>query len=178
MNPSSDELIENIHRDNRRFKFAQTLFVVLVVIGMFIVVIVFNRGFQAAQRHSDEQLAKQTAYIQCLAKFFATKDRANLTLDDLDKCNFNRDGEVINGVDLTPSKQQNFSTPLTPPEQKRPITVPTNGGGSMASPQQPAVTSGNSGGQSTSPELPIVPNVLKVISKPACGLPADLCIAN
>lgn len=91
------------HAD-RKFRMAQTVF--MFAAGMVLCLLLMlqyqsQRNFQLEsaarakdilelQRHNDaqndKQLAKQTRYIKCIAHFFASKDRANRQLTDLDSC--------------------------------------------------------------------------------------------
>jgi hypothetical protein len=176
-------LLRNIERKDRRFRFFQGLFLGAIGLGIVVLLLLqfnYNARFQAqsAERarglktltadnkrlgEDNKRLSEQTnRYIQCVARFFATTDRANLVLTNLDKCNFTQNGKPVPGVDASPTAGDGSNAPAA------------SGQGATAAPRQSTQPSGSSGGGGTNPG-PAQPDVLRVITKPVCDV-STICV--
>lgn len=109
-----DGLRKDVERKDRRFRAAQTIFMTVVIVVLLgVLAMLYNNTEQLrAQVNSIEELAKKQAataleikhstdelkkdsaaqsdkvirYVECLAQFFATTDRANRVISDLQNC--------------------------------------------------------------------------------------------
>lgn len=127
------DLAAKIQHTDRLFRIAQTIFTLLVAVMIFVMILIQirtqqqiatqsaerGRGILELQKHNDEELAKQSRYIECIAQFFARADRSTLVLEDLGECNILRNGQNVPGVDLTP-------TSTSAPKNTMPITASNN----------------------------------------------------
>jgi len=134
------ELISSIETKDRRFRFALGIFMMLIALALLAVFMVQFNSAQASrdqgadrqreilklQQHNDEEFAKQTRYIQCIAQFFATKDRASRVLTDLDNCSFLQDGQPVTGVVLPATNV--LPGDSIPGQSVTPTTIPSSTG--------------------------------------------------
>lgn len=125
MHATTQKLIADIEAKDRRFRTAQAIFMVLIMLAISALLMfqyiqlsdandtqdAQTKSVLAIEKHNDEQLQKQTRYIQCIAQFFARNDRATLVLKDLDQCNIQSDGITVPGVDLTPTQAISTTNP-------------------------------------------------------------------
>lgn len=105
---TTDELISQIERKDRRFRLAQTIFMVSTFIALIIVIFIQNQtlgGVQdqlsqakrvAAQQNeqADASRDKIIRRLDCMVVFFTQKDRTNLSIQNIDKCTLDRDGDI------------------------------------------------------------------------------------
>jgi hypothetical protein len=158
---NTHDLISTIERKDRRFRFFQTLFMVGTFIALIIIIGGQQRTLDGVQKQLSE--ARQTAQAQskqtdnsqttilrrldCLAVYFSQKDRASLTIENIDQCTLNRDGTPQQffqnnsngdgGTSVTPQEQTPGSTApngtangsvsgtTNPPKQTTPTTPAT-----------------------------------------------------
>lgn len=107
LHASTQRLIANIEKKDRRFRVAQAIFMALVALAM-IVLLLLNYvqliqknhllGQQGAllqqqkdsteelKRNTNDRLDKVDNHIDCIAKFFAQSNRAELSIADLQSC--------------------------------------------------------------------------------------------
>lgn len=114
---STQELISDIERNDRRFRMSVT--VLLVIIGLAIGVMLFLQ-YQALERFKSqaarneaensalqktikEETQKTNRYLQCIAQYFANPDRADTTIKSIDDCTIDKTtGALVPGLDSTP----------------------------------------------------------------------------
>lgn len=133
---STQELIQRVEIQNRKFKIAQTVFMTLLLVSLCAVI---TLQFQTLN-NVEKQLAEQTIIteqndkttneqtdkiirrLDCMVAFFSQTDRVNLTIADIEKCSLNRDGSIQQfslNPESTPSAQSPDNTePNTSPESR------------------------------------------------------------
>lgn len=174
---STDKLIHAIEVKDRRFRLFQTLFMV----GTFLALIFIISAQQRTLNGVEEQLtqAKQIASdnskqskdqqdtilrrLDCMSVFFSQRDRTNLSIENIDKCTLNRDGNLQQFFTQQPGKE-----PETTREQQ-----PSSAGPSNLTPSTPSEDEG------ATEEDPIIPpttiNLPLVETSPICVLKL-LCV--
>ena len=164
------DLLHKIERNDRRFRMAQSIFMTvigLVLVGLIAAQFVVIRNFQdqSGERakgihtlqdsnrkllEENKHLSEQTnRYIQCIAQFFATTDRQDRVLADLDACTYMDGGEIVPGLTAPQNGSTNSPAPTTTQN------TPANPGGA---------------GESTTPvtPTPAVPDPVRVFGIPVC----------
>lgn len=105
---STDDLIAQIERKDRRFRLAQTVFMLSTFLALLIVIFIQNQTLHQVQQQlvsakntaaqQDDNANKATDKIirrlDCMTVFFSQKDRTNLTIKDIDECTLERDGDI------------------------------------------------------------------------------------
>lgn len=152
---STETLIAAIERKDRRFRLFQTLFMV----GTFILLIVI---ISAQQRTLDgvrdqltqaKQIAAQTAErskeqqdtilrrLDCMSVFFSQRDRTNLSIENIDKCTLNRDGDLQQFFTQQPGEEPQTTREQQAPSNLTPSTPPKEDEGAVTDPpaDQPEV---------------------------------------
>lgn len=126
---TTDQLIEQIETKDRRFRLAQTVFMVSTFIALAIVIFIQNQTLHGVQdqltqakevaaeqsKQSDKSDEKIIRRLDCMTVFFSQRNRTNLTIDNIDRCTLNREGNL----------QEFFTTdendePTTTPEEQPP----------------------------------------------------------
>ncbi len=110
------ELIEEIEKKNKRFRFAEMLFIVMTFLGLITVIVIQQRtldtsratlvAVQAQLKQQDQSVNQINRHIDCVLVFFSQRDRANLSIEDVNKCT------LSNGTSAT----QYFQTKSGQPE--------------------------------------------------------------
>lgn len=134
---STQDLIGIIERKDRRFRFFQTLFMVGTFVALIIIIGGQQRTLTGVQTQLEE--ARKTAITQnkasvdardvilrrldCLAVYFSQRDRANLTIQNIDECTLNRDGTAQQFFQN--NSNGDGGTTVTPTEQAPGATTPT-----------------------------------------------------
>ncbi len=104
----TQQLIEDIEKKDRRFRIAQSVFTALILIVLTIIVTAQYRTLQAvqAQLRQQKQIAREATItsennqstilrrLDCMTTFFTQTDRTNLTIQNIDRCTLNRDGDI------------------------------------------------------------------------------------
>lgn len=127
------DLLHRIEKNDRRFRMAQTIFMSLIgfiLVGLIAAQFMVIRSFQdqSAERanglkqlqqdnkqlaQDNKHLTEQTnRYIQCIAQFFATTDRQDRILTDLDDCIYEDGGTTVPGVIVPPTSSNSAATQL------------------------------------------------------------------
>lgn len=131
-NMTTDELIEQIESKDRRFRLAQTIFMVSTFIALIIVIVIQNQTLHGVQeqltqakdvaaqqsRQSDASDAKIIRRLDCMVVFFSQKDRTNLSITNIDECTLDRDGNLQRF--FTQDAEGNTTTTPTPQGQDSP----------------------------------------------------------
>lgn len=122
---TTDELLHLIETNDRRFRVAQAVFM-FVISGILVTLLFSNyQTIVAFQKQSEErrnaiekiqQATKDSVdeterYIYCIAQFFASKDRANLIITDLDNCKIT---DTSSASTLTPAQLSGEPAPTSP----------------------------------------------------------------
>ncbi len=178
MNPSSTELIRSVENRNRKYRVAFVVLMGLVLASLvFVVTLQYQalqkiegqsaeraRALKSLQEKTLETSGRTNSYIQCIARFFAEPNRADVTLTDLDKCNLERNGTAVPGVDNSPTT---FLT-VAPqePDHSQPLTV-TNQPSPVLGPVVPVTP--------TEP-LPAIPKPVELLGIPVCIPFTKICV--
>lgn len=125
------DLLHKIERNDRHFRMAQSIFMTLIgliLVGLIAAqfVVINNFQSQSAERakslkalqqsnnelaESNKHLSEQSnRYIQCIAQFFASEDRQNRVLEDLDSCIYTDSGETVPGVIIPQTSSNSADT--------------------------------------------------------------------
>jgi len=105
---NTNELIAQIEKKDRRFRFFQTLFMVMTMVALVLVISAQQRTLdgvrdqlveqkriaEVADKNSKDQLATILRRFDCLVVYFGQKNRSTLTIENIDKCTLNRDGNI------------------------------------------------------------------------------------
>jgi len=131
----TDTLIYTIKRKNRHFHLFQTLFMITTFITLIIIISAQQRTLNGVrdQLTQAKQIASQTAErskeqqdtilrrLDCMSVFFSQRDRTNLSIENIDKCTLNRDGDLQQFFIQEPGEQ-----PETTREQQSSSAGPEN----------------------------------------------------
>lgn len=157
LHKTTQELIKTIERKDKRFRFAQTIFMIMSTAALIIGGMYFINGqnrdridrekqtSNIIQKQSDkiDDLSKK---IQCLSNFFSQPDRQNLVITDPNKCFTDRldnDGGFTNSItnpgpdntiqnnNTNPTNSQVSNTQTPASDQNQP---PDGGSGQEANP--------------------------------------------
>lgn len=126
-----DELVKNIEDKDRRFRIAQTIFMIATLLALLVVIAAQQRtlkGVEAQLQQAKTVAAENTKNIKstqsvivrrldCMAVFFSQRNRTNLTIDDIDKCTLNQNGDI-----QTFFTEENGQTETTKTEQPQSLT--------------------------------------------------------
>lgn len=121
---TTQQLIENIEKKDRRFRTAQAIFMAILFSALVGIIFIQFKTLQSvqqqlvAQKDTAQETTKENQQIQdkiirrldCMVAFFSQTDRTNLSIADIDKCSLNRDGNV----------QQFFQSPESTPSAQSP----------------------------------------------------------
>lgn len=119
------DLRRQIDKSDRRFRIAQSVFMVAVICGLILVLgVLFDRydkqqeqlrnAVAELKEDNSAQLSRQTKYIECIAQIFAQSDRGSIVLKDFEDCMLVRVESSAAGQNrLEPS-----SAPSPKPQQK------------------------------------------------------------
>lgn len=176
-NSETRQLIENIERKDKRFRLAQSAFMLLLMISLVGVITLQFQTLQgvkqqlveqkssndAAIKRSDEQRDKIIRRLDCVVVFFSQKDRVDLSIDNVDQCTLNRDISV----------QQFFESPESTPSNNPSNTNPSGTSGSTQTP-----TSHSQGGNNPPPEAVSSPEPMKILGIPVCIPFTKTCIGG
>lgn len=105
---STDDLIAQIERKDRRFRLAQTVFMVSTFIALIVVIFIQNQTLHGVQeqlaqakevaakqsKQSDASDAKIIRRLDCMVVFFSQKDRTNLSIANIEDCTLDKDGNI------------------------------------------------------------------------------------
>lgn len=177
---STQDLIGVIERKDRRFRIAQAIFMFATLLALVVVIGAQQRTLTAikdqldqaksaqaaATKQSDDQRDKIIRRLDCIVVFFTLPNRANVTIDDIDKCSLNQNKAV----------QQFFQQPETTPAEKPPNLAPSSSSpaGTTAQPNQPQPTP-----TPATPPVPVIPSPpdpLRILGIPVCVPLTGLCI--
>lgn len=151
-----NDLLDKAERGNRLTHIGQNLLAILIiaVLGLLTIATIetnqqLRQQLQASQKQNQQQTAdtqhvisevqrqsaQQTAYIRCIALFFATPDRVGRTIDSLDSCQIDGIPRVVptppgapGGVstqDSDQSSSKNLETPVATQEAPQATATPT-----------------------------------------------------
>lgn len=105
---TTHELINNIEKKDKRFRFFQSLFMVLTFLALILIISAQQRTLNGVKTQLAEQetIAEQTnthndnnqdtilRRLNCMAVFFNQTNRQDLSIENIDKCTLDRDGNV------------------------------------------------------------------------------------
>lgn len=94
---TSQDLIHTIEARDRRYRIAWVISALAIIIALIVVVIMQYRnlekqedGIEKIKADNADQYKKISDQIDCIADFFAERDRDNKLIDDLEKCNISQ----------------------------------------------------------------------------------------
>lgn len=141
---STQQLISAIETKDKRFRLAQAAFMVGTFIILIIIISTQQRTLEAVQTQLEQQKINSEAAtkreaataarierrLDCMVVFFSQKDRAQLSIDNIDKCTINRDGNIQqffqnDDIGTSSVKPQTNSTPVAPTTSTPPPTTNT-----------------------------------------------------
>lgn len=152
-------LLAAIERKDKRFRVAQAVFMIgtfllltVVIIAQYNVLNQIKAQNMSAQatadkqsKESNERQEKIIRRLDCVVVFFGQKDRANLSIEDIEKCALNRDGNVDQFFGAPPESTGSSSGIIPPPTTERqtaPRQEPSTSGAPLEddTPTTPVVT--------------------------------------
>lgn len=180
---TSTQVIRKIQAKDSKYRLFFVVLMILVLVAMGGVILLQAAALQEFRGQSAERAAslkklqrdnldasgRTNAYLQCLARFFAESDRADLTLTDLDKCSYERAGSVVPGVDVTPT-----GTPTN--EQTTAGSAPASSDPGPSSPTAPPQASSSPPPLTVVPAVPTAPNLLRVLDIHGCIILVNICV--
>lgn len=153
--PVQREIVDQIEGKDRKFRAAQAIFLALIFVILVIVVAVQFKTLSGVQ----EQLAQQKILLEeqksntdqiqattaelskqldCIAKYFAQRDRAETTISNLEQCTIIRpDGSVVRSLPRAPQRQAPDQPAQDQPAEPAPAIRPDMPGLSPVPPQNP-----------------------------------------
>lgn len=180
---TTDKLIHAIEHKDRRFRLFQTIFMV----GTFLALIIIIGGQQntldgiraqqteakdqakAQDKQSNELGARIERRLDCMVVFFSQKERTNLSIENIDKCTLNRDGDIQRFFRDDPDRGT-VTTPTEQPSSLTPSTAPQTGDSAAEEPiEQPPVVE---------PRPPVVIDLPLLPSIPVCVPFTGICVVQ
>lgn len=170
-------LIRDIERKDRRFRVAQSIFTILILLVLVGVITAQYRTLAGvrnqlqqqkeiaamADKQNQERQETMLRRLDCMTVFFSQKDRTNLSIKDIDKCTLDRGGEIQKFFTQEPG-QAPQTTKEQQPLPKVPSTPPKKG-------------------ESAKPPVKLHPRTLppshqsiEILDMPICVLLTKLCI--
>ena len=119
---STQQLISQIEKKDRRFRTAQSIFMALLMVTLICLVTLVFKTLNSVEeqlvgqkgiineikREEADQLAKITRRLDCMVVFFSTPERQNLTIENVENCALNRNEDIdqfFQQPESTPSEQ-------------------------------------------------------------------------
>lgn len=179
---STQQLIQQIEKKDRRFRTAQSIFMALLMITLiFLVSLVFRtldsvkqqlegqKNIVAQFKEEEEaQLQKITRRLDCMVVFFSTPDRQNLTIEDIERCSLNRDENV----------DQFFEQPESTPSEQPPNLDDSSSTATQENAEEQRTAPNQSSPEPPTEEPPVVeprPPV-EILGIPVCIPLTDICV--
>lgn len=181
--PDTAALVANFETKDRRFRIAQGIFMGIVFIVLAFVVFfqqvtlvavreqLRQQGILLQQqkdntdelkKNTEEQLGKVSSQLDCIAQFFANRNRTTAIITDLEQCRIvNADGSVLQATPSTPNNSTVTPTPSgssTSPAVNTPTPSNTQ--------QPPNSSTGN----------PQAPGPVEILGIPVCVPFTGLCV--
>lgn len=180
---ATQRLIQDIERKDRRFRIAQTVFMVLLIGGFVAGGFLANQAYQSAQAQRDrdnaaviqavnDKLDRQSEQLRCIVEFFTIEDRANLVITSVEDCfDVNRtsqDDSDDSAFSAEGEQSPNFTPGPTGPQQ---TIDPQSPGLSPVgpTPQQPSEPT-------PEPEPPAEDPPVEVLGIPVCVPLTGVCL--
>lgn len=162
---STQKLLSSIEARDHRFRLAWVFFMFIAAVILFFLVALSIKTLDGVEkqlkqqetllREQKENTAKISAQMDCIARFFAERNRQEAVINDLEQCRIMRpDGSV---VDMP-----------APSTAQSPATAPQNSGQSTQNPQQP--------NQPNNPSSPSEPPPVEIIGVPVCVPLTGICL--
>lgn len=178
---STDELIQDVVRSSHRLRVTASVFMGIVATLLISLIVAQFWQLQEYRRQSTERaegirrLSEAAAnnsevsnrYLQCIARFFATTDRASRTLTDLDACTYEVDGQSVPGLDTRPTSTASGQSPAPQTQNQTPQTN-----------TQPGVVPGTPEPEEPAPEQPPADPrpPIEVLGIPVCVPLTNVCV--
>lgn len=98
---TTEQLLAQIEAKDRKFRLAQALFMVSTLVALIVVVAFqlqtlngIKQGQEEYVKNSKDSQQKIERRLDCMTVFFSQKDRTNLTIQNIDQCTLERDGDI------------------------------------------------------------------------------------
>lgn len=105
---STQELISNIEKKDRRFRLFQSIFMISTFVALIFIIGAQQRTLtnvqeqvskeaktaEQASSERSEQLTAITRRLDCMVVFFSQPDRDNLTIENVENCALNKDQDL------------------------------------------------------------------------------------
>lgn len=156
---TSAQVIRKIQAKDSKYRLFFVVLMILVVVGLGGVIFLQAQALQEFKHQSASRAAalkslasqnldaagRTNSYIQCLGRFFAEADRVDLQLKDLDQCSYERGGNAVPGVDVTPTGTAAVDQTTAPSgsSQQVPTSPSSPQTPSNPAPTPPAITNDN-----------------------------------
>jgi len=177
---STEALIAAIERKDRRFRLFQTLFMVGTFILLILIISAQQRTLDGVrdQLTQAKQIASETAKrsqeqqdtilrrLDCMSVFFSQRDRTNLSIENIDKCTLNRDGDIQTFFTQQPGQEPETTREQQPSPNLTPSTTAPKSSSAPTQPIEPPVT--------IEPKPPILD--LPILSVPRTCLLELVCV--
>lgn len=154
---STQELIQKIEKKDRRFRFFQSSFVLLLMIGLTTVIYIQFQlldtvKMQLRQDAStaketrearDKQLGRVERRLNCIVLYFTQQNRTTITIEDIDKCTLSREALsalTINNAIVSSDPQSAQTIAVMNPNDQLSQTItrqPTTSAPPSSSPTEP-----------------------------------------
>lgn len=171
---STQDLIGQIERKDRRFRVAQAVFMLATLMALIVVISAQQRTLDGVKRQLTDQKAIATAAndrsadqqktilrrLDCMTVFFGQKDRTNLTISNIDRCTLDRNGDLQKFF-----IQDSSGAPTTTKTEQPSSNLAPSGSQPTAQPQTI-----NPNGPGLTPVVPgpTAPDPLRVLGIPVC----------
>lgn len=143
---TTQELIENIEKKDRRFRTAQAIFMTILFSVLVGIIFFQYRTLQSVQNNLTQQktivdtikksnqssLDTINRHLDCIVVYFGQQNRQNLTIQDINKCTLQSSNgaqtffsQPQSSQGLTPSNTATPTTPSTPSSTQSVTPAPT-----------------------------------------------------
>lgn len=141
-------LLAAIERKDRRFRLFQTLFMVGTFLALIFIISAQQRTLSGVEEQlvQAKNIAAETAKrskdqqdtilrrLDCMSVFFSQRDRTNLSIENIDKCTLNREGNLQQFFTQTPGEQPQTTKEQQPTQNLTPSPGATQSQGSTTDP--------------------------------------------
>ena len=105
---TTEQLLAQIEHKDRIFRFAQAIFMISTLVALIVVISAQQRTLAGVEQQlnqaktseaanserSEENQQKVLRRLDCMTVFFSQRDRTNLTIQNIDECTLDRDGNI------------------------------------------------------------------------------------
>lgn len=131
LHTKTQKLIRDIELKDKRFRVAQSVFTILILLVLIGVITAQYRTLNGVQDQLDQQKSIAAAAdsrdkeqqetilrrLDCMTVFFSQVDRTKLSIENIDKCTLNRDGNLQQFFTQEPGEAPQTTREEQPPEE-------------------------------------------------------------